>query len=69
MEAVRKIGQTATRRAGLQAYWIDLDCMTDDGMLEREVYRINDDVRGTRSLAIAVGLHAGHIMHDGSTHE
>ncbi|MCJ1424639.1 hypothetical protein MMC29_002527, partial [Sticta canariensis] len=53
MEAIRKIGETATRRAGLQAYWIDLDCMPDDEMLEREVYRINDVVRGARSLAIA----------------
>ena len=67
MDALREIGETATRNAGLQAYWIDLDCMPDEKELEDDVHRISDVVRGARSVAIAVGPLAGDVEEDGST--
>jgi hypothetical protein len=51
--ALRQLAERATRDAGLQAYWSDLDCMPAED-LEEDVYRISDVVRGAHSLAIAV---------------
>lgn len=69
MDALREIGEIATRNAGLQAYWIDLDCMPDKMELEDDVHRISDVVRGAHALAIAVGPLAGDVEQDGSTHQ
>lgn len=69
MDALREIGEIATRNAGLQAYWIDLDCMPDKQELEDDVHRISDVVRGASSLAIAVGPFTGDVEQDGSTLE
>ncbi|MCJ1262456.1 hypothetical protein MMC22_002326 [Lobaria immixta] len=69
MDALREIGEIATRKAGLQAYWIDLDCMPDKKELEDDVHRISDVVRGAHSLAIAVGPLVGDVEQDGSTHD
>lgn len=54
LKALRQIAERATRNAGLQAYWTDLDCMPPED-LEEDVYRISDVVRGAHALAIAVG--------------
>ena len=55
MKAIRVIGETAARKAGVHAYWVDLDCMPDKEELQNDVYRISDVVRGAHSLVIAVG--------------
>lgn len=69
MDSLREIGERATRNAGLQAYWVDLDCMPDKKELEDDVHRISDVVRGAHSLVIAVGPIAGEAEQHGSTHE
>lgn len=69
MDALRTIGEVAARNAGLQAFWIDLDCMPNKEELEDDVHRISDVVRGAHSLVIAVGPLAGDVEQDGSTHE
>lgn len=53
LKALRQMAERATRDAGLQAYWTDLDCMPAQD-LEEDVYRISDVVRGAHTLAIAV---------------
>ncbi|TKA61519.1 hypothetical protein B0A49_08340, partial [Cryomyces minteri] len=55
MEALHKIAETATRAAGLPAYWIGCSCMPDDHEMEEDVFRISDVVRGAKSVIIAVG--------------
>jgi hypothetical protein len=52
-KALRQMAERATRDAGLQAYWTDVDCMPPQD-LEEDVYRICDVVRGAHTLAIAV---------------
>lgn len=55
MEALHHIAETATRSAGLAAYWIGSSCMPDERELEEDVYRISDVIRGAAALCIAVG--------------
>ena len=69
MRVLRQVGETATRRAGLEAFWMDLDCMPDKKELEDDVHRISDVVRGAHSFAIAVGPSAGDTVQAGSTHK
>lgn len=69
MNALREIADKATRDFGLQAYWIDLDCMPDENELEDDVHRISDVVRGAHTLAIAVGPRAEDEERGGTTHE
>ena len=55
MEALHAIAQRATKDAGFRAYWIGCSCMPDEHEMEKDVYRINDVVRGARSVVIAIG--------------
>ena len=55
MEALHAIARRATKDAGLRAYWIGCSCMPDEHEMEKDVYRINDVVRGARSVVIAIG--------------
>jgi hypothetical protein len=58
MEALHAIARRATKDAGLRAYWVGCSCMPDEGEMEKDVYRINDVVRGARSLVIAIGYNS-----------
>jgi hypothetical protein len=55
MEALHAIARRATKDAGLRAYWIGCSCMPDEHEMEKDVYRINDVVRGARAVVIAIG--------------
>jgi hypothetical protein len=65
MDALLHIAEKATRRAGLSAFWIGCSCMPDPANIEEDVYRINDVIRGARSLVIAVG----HRRDDGKSRD
>jgi hypothetical protein len=53
--ALAELAETATRDAGLTAYWIGSSCMADEQEMEEDVYRISDVIRGASALAIIVG--------------
>ena len=55
MEALHAIARRATKDAGLRAYWVGCSCMPDEHEMEKDVYRINDVVRGAHSVVIAIG--------------
>lgn len=55
MEALHAIARRATKDASLRAYWVGCSCMPDEHEMEKDVYRINDVVRGARAVVIAIG--------------
>ena len=55
MEALHAIARRSTKDAGLRAYWVGCSCMPDEHEMEKDVYRINDVVRGARAVVIAIG--------------
>jgi hypothetical protein len=54
LQALHAIATKAARDAGLVSYWLAHSCMPKE-ILEAEVYRLSDIIRGAHSLAIAVG--------------
>ncbi|KAL1615920.1 hypothetical protein SLS54_008754 [Diplodia seriata] len=61
MQALHAIAETATRAAGLPAYWVGCSCMPDETEMEDDVFRISDVIRGAAGLCIAVGPSSGSI--------
>lgn len=55
MEALHEIAETATRAAGLSAYWIGCSCMPGSEDIQDDVYRICDVIRGSARLCIVIG--------------
>jgi len=54
MEALQDIGEVAARRAGVKAFWCSAMCMLTREVLEQDMYRMSDIIRGAESLAIAL---------------
>jgi len=54
-KALHKLAALAAREAGVEAYWIGINCMEKGEGLTEDVFRISDVVRGAHSLAIIVG--------------
>lgn len=54
MLALHAIATTATRAAGLTAYWLGASCLGKPENVEENVFRISDVVRGAHSLVIAI---------------
>lgn len=55
MQALDEIAETATRKAGLDAYWIGSTCFRDDDDAEDQVYWISDIVRCATLTCMAIG--------------
>ncbi|KAJ9627151.1 hypothetical protein H2203_003612 [Taxawa tesnikishii (nom. ined.)] len=55
MTELHEIAKTATKAAGLPAYWIGCSCMPDNDQIEDDVFRISDVIRGASAVCIAVG--------------
>jgi hypothetical protein len=56
-ERLHELARYATREAGLQCYWISLECMAqeDEGGLSQmalDVWRISDIIRGSKKLVV-----------------
>lgn len=55
-EALHKIARFAARKAQVTAYWTDQCCMSPvKELLQEDVYRISDVVRGAAKIVIVVG--------------
>ncbi|KXH61470.1 hypothetical protein CSAL01_03881 [Colletotrichum salicis] len=58
--ALIKMGTDAARQVGKQAFWLDFECVRDNGVAKstsssEDVYKICDYVRATHSMIIAIG--------------
>ncbi|KAL8832585.1 MAG: hypothetical protein Q9170_004829 [Blastenia crenularia] len=53
--ALHRIGQNAARLAGVEAYWLDFECLGPDEEHEENAWRISDVVRGAFRMIIAIG--------------
>lgn len=67
MQALHTIAETATRAAGLPAYWVGCSCMPDEREMEDDVFRISDVIRGAAGLCIAVGPSHGSSLSEKDT--
>ncbi|KAL8710890.1 MAG: hypothetical protein Q9225_007220 [Loekoesia sp. 1 TL-2023] len=62
--SLHRIGQHAARLAGVQAYWVDFECLGPEEEHEQNAWRISDVVRGAFRLVIAVAGPAGPMNDD-----
>jgi hypothetical protein len=54
LDELHRIAEAATRKAGVNAYWVGCSCMPQDSLVE-DVYRISDVVRGAHAVVVIIG--------------
>jgi hypothetical protein len=54
-KALHKIGERATRDAGLAAYWVAISCMPEPELMDETVYNLDSICRNASVIIIALG--------------